>query len=84
MDREIGKLTKQIQKAIKLIVLVNNLCPLSKRWWMKELSKMKKVVNCIRAESYKNRVVEDHPSHQDLKQARQKYAEDIAKAKSDH
>ena len=84
MDREIGKLTKQIQKAIKLIVPVNNPCPLSKRWWTKELSKTKKVVNRIHAESYKNRAVEDHPSHQDLKQAWQKYAADIVKAKSDH
>ena len=81
MGREIGQLTKQIQKAIELKVLENNFCPLSKRWWMKELSKTKKVVDHIHAESYKNRAVEDHPSHQDLWQ---KYAVDIINAKSDH
>jgi Endonuclease-reverse transcriptase len=84
LGKEIEQLTELIQKAIIYKVPISNPCPLSKRWWTKDLTKTKKAVNRIRAESYKNRAVEDHLSHQDLQQAQQKYAANIIKAKMDH
>ena len=84
LGREIEQLTTAIQKAITAKVPENQPCPLSKRWWTKDLKKTKKLVNHLRAESYRYRAIEDHPSHQDIRQARRKYAAEIAKAKTDH
>ena len=45
---------------------------------------MKKLVNRLRAESYRYWALEGHPSHQDLWQACRKYAAEIVKAKTEH
>jgi len=84
MGREIKQLTPVIQKAINTRVPENRPCPLSKGWWIKDLKKTKKIINYIHTESYRNQAVDNHPSHQDLYQAHQKYVTDIAKAKIDH
>jgi hypothetical protein len=54
LGRKIEQLTLLIQKAISSEVPENNPCPLSKRWWTKDLSKMKKVINGIHGKSFKN------------------------------
>ena len=53
LGREIEQLTMLIQKAITTKVLENKPCPLSKRWWTKELTKEKKEMSCKCAESYR-------------------------------
>ena len=43
--------------------------PYARRWWTKELSKLRKKQNKLSSESYKYRHVLDHPSHTDHKAA---------------
>ena len=69
---------------ITATVPINQPCPLSKRWWTKDLKKMKKLVNRLHAESYRYQALEGHPSHQDLQRAHRKYAAEIVKAKTEH
>lgn len=45
LGREIKQLTANIQKTITAKVPKNNPCPLSNRWWMKDLKKKKKAIN---------------------------------------
>jgi ribonuclease HI len=80
----IASLTKAIQNTIRDKVPTNKPCPHSKRWWNLELKTMKKELCKLSHHSHKFRALPDHPSHQELKEARDKYAEEITKAKTQH
>ena len=61
-----------------------NPSPHTKRWWSKELTKLRKDTNCINRLSYKFRALQDHPCHKASKTARNKLADAIFKAKREH
>jgi hypothetical protein len=77
-------LTKAIRDTIEEKFPTNKPCPHSKRWWNLDLKTMKKHVGKLSDVSFKFRALPDHPSHQELKEARDKYAEEISKAKTQH
>jgi Endonuclease-reverse transcriptase len=58
--------------------------PDSKRWWTKDLKKMRRKLNRLRAGSYKLRAIADHPVHREYKEASNKYGEAILVAKRTH
>jgi hypothetical protein len=80
----VSKLTETIQKSICTVVPENKPHPYSKRWWTKDLAKMKKSVNRLNASAFKYRAIREHPIHEDLRQAKKNYANAITKAKVDH
>jgi hypothetical protein len=80
----IAGLTKAIQSTIRAKVPVNRPCPHSKRWWNSDLKDAKRHVSKLSNISYKYRALPDHESHSQYREARNKYAEAIAKAKTDH
>ena len=61
-----------------------NPSPHTKRWWSKELTKLRKDTNCINRLSYKFRALQDHPCHKASKTARNKLVDTIFKAKREH
>jgi hypothetical protein len=58
--------------------------PDAKRWWNRELIKMRKGLNRLRSESYRFRAIADHPSHSELKTKSSAYGEAIIHAKRSH
>ena len=58
--------------------------PHSRRWWNKDLTEMKKEVNCLNHIAYQFRAVPNHPSHGASKMARNRLADQIFKAKKEH
>jgi hypothetical protein len=84
LHNAIADLTKAIQNTIRAKVPLNAPCPHSKRWWNSELKDMKKEVSKLSNISYKYRAIPDHVSHDEYRTARNKYAEEITKAKEQH
>jgi hypothetical protein len=66
LTARVEDLTKAIQETITTEVPVNNPVLRSKRWWTKELSKMKKMVNRLNSMAFKYHTLPDHPMHKDL------------------
>jgi ribonuclease HI len=58
--------------------------PDSKRWWNRDLQKMRKRLNRLRSDSYRFRAVTDDPVHRAYKDASNKYGEAILLAKRSH
>lgn len=77
-------LTRVIQETIKEKITCSKPRPDAKRWWNSDLTTTRKKLNRLRAESYKNRAVADHPSHRELKITSRQYGKDILTAKKAH
>lgn len=60
------------------------LTPFTKRWWSKELALERKQVQKLGRTSYRHRHLADHPSHSEYKRARNRYGDNIQRAKRDH
>ncbi|KAJ3473537.1 hypothetical protein NLI96_g12951 [Meripilus lineatus] len=59
-------------------------CPHTKRWWTKDLSKLRKAKNRISGKAFKWRDVPDHPIHQELKDITKRYVDEVDKTKKQH
>ena len=77
-------LTWAIQETIKEKITCSKPRLDAKRWWNSNLTKTRKELNRLRANSYKNRALADHPSHRKLKQLSKQYGKDIIVAKRTH
>ncbi len=73
-----------IQATIELKVPVPRPSPHAWRWWSKELSQLKKAMNCLGSQSYKYRVVTDHPVHEAYRVTRGHYGDKIKYTKKEH
>lgn len=82
--RAIEDLTRIIQETIKEVVPLVKRCPYSKRWWTKELTKMKKALNQLSRVSNIYRAVEDHPSHVEWRNAAKEYAKAVDATRQEH
>ena len=58
--------------------------PFTKRWWSKELANERKQVIRLGRAAYRKRTDLDHPAHAEYRKARNKYGENIGKAKKEH
>ena len=77
-------LTSSIQEAIQENVVKMKPRPDAKRWWNGDLGRERRELNRIRATSYRNRALADHPSHEELRIRSSRYGEAIVQAKRQH
>ena len=83
-QRTAHELDEALRTTVKNCVPKTKPCPHTKRWWLKELTKMRKDTNCINRLSHRCRALPDHPCHKASKTARNKLADVIFKAKREH
>jgi hypothetical protein len=79
-----ANLTKAIQETIEERVTRCKPRPDAKRWWNEELTAMRKDLNRLRSESFRNRAIANHPSHRELRCKSRKYGNEIILAKRAH
>ena len=84
LNEAIGDLTQALQDTIHEVVKRSSPRPDAKRWWNGELTKMRKELYVIRADSYRYRAIGNHASHGELKKKSNEYGEAIVKAKRSH
>jgi hypothetical protein len=77
-------LTRALQETIKEKITSSKPHPDAKRWWNSDLKKMRKELNKLRAESYKNRLDTHHHSHRELRRKSKNYGNTIVSAKKAH
>lgn len=80
----IEALTAALQETIEEVVPKAKPSPYSKRWWSRELDDLKRKKNSLSDLSYKLRALPDHPIHSEHTMIRNKYGEEIEKAKTQH
>ena len=78
------EITSAIQQTIREKITCSWPRPDAKRWWNGDLSKMRKELNRLRADSYENRALADHYSHRELRQKSKHYGKAIISAKRSH
>jgi hypothetical protein len=79
-----NNLTQALQETISTNVNRSKPRPDAKRWWNGDLTKMRKELNRLRSDSYKNRIDTDHASHRELKRKSKEYGQAIISAKRSH
>jgi ribonuclease HI len=84
LNQAILCLDQAIANAIEKYTLFARPCPHSKRWWTKELSKMKKAKDKLARQSYRKWAEPQHHVHKEARLARNAYALQIRKAKAEH
>ena len=80
----VASLTEAIQATTNIVVPFSKPVPHSRCWWNEELSALKKCLNKLNNESYRFRVLDDHPAHEALKDIHNKYGDAIKWAKTQH
>lgn len=77
-------LTKTLRDTIKACVKRSKQRPDGKRWWNRDLRKIRKELNKLRATSYRNRTLTHHASHRELRNLSNAYGDMIQSAKRQH
>ena len=77
----IDELTQAIQAMIQENLAKTKPRPDAKRWWNRDLRRMKKELNRLRAISFRNCMLADHPSHEEVRHKSNQYREAIIQAK---
>ena len=80
----IARLDSAIKAAIKEHVLVSNPSPYTKRWWTRNLARMKKCKKQLARKSYRRRVADEDPVHKEFRQAWNTYSKAIQDMKREH
>ena len=70
-----------LQETIDKRVTKSKLRPDAKKWWNSDLSAMRKELNRLRSDSYKNREITNHHSHRELRQKSRHFGRAIISAK---
>ena len=81
---KVTTLSAAILDTIEQVVPKSNPAPHSKRWWSKDLGLLRKVKNKLNVTSYRFRHDRQHPSHDQLREARNKLTDAIRDAKQRH
>jgi hypothetical protein len=84
LNKATGEIMNALQETVEECVKRSKPRPQSKRWWNSDLKKMRKSLNKLRADSYRNRTLTSDPSHSKLRKASNKYGEAIVAAKKQH
>ena len=77
-------LTCIIKEMIEEHVPLSKPCPLSKRWWNCDLTKMKQAASKLTNRAYKLRGLPEHPIHEEHHSMHNQYSEAVKKAKREH
>ena len=70
-----------MQRTIDEVVPIAKPCPHSKRWWMKDLDKLRRSMVSLTRKCYRMHDVPGHLLHADLQAAKAKYTKEICKTK---
>ena len=88
MEEDFQRTAKNIDlalhDAVEKHVLKSRPCPHTWHWWTKELTDLKKHANQLSHLSHKFRALPDHTCHRASKDARNKLANEVFKAKKEH
>ena len=82
--QRLNSLNKAIQDTVEKHVKLTTPSPYSKRWWSSDLSCEKKLMQQFGKRSKQHQWDEQHPAHEEYRKQRNKYSEDIQKAKAEH
>ena len=80
----IARLDSAIKAAIKEHVPISNPSPYMKRWWTKNLARMKKCKEQLARKSYRRRAADKDPVHEEFRQAQNTHSKAIHNMKRDH
>ena len=69
LEGSVNSLVEMIQEVLKQKVSVTKPSPYMKRWWSKELTRLKKEKNKLSKISYKFRGMTDHPPYAEHRSA---------------
>ncbi len=87
-ERQLEEVVRSLTEAIQVTIQaeVKRKAPRKdgKRWWNGDLRKLKKKLNKLRATSFRFRALTNHPAHAELRTTRNKYGEEILRAKQQH
>ena len=83
-EETVNNLTQIIQEVIEQVVPASKPCPYMKRWWTKELTKLKKSTNKLSKCLYRFRGTPDHPAHAEYKSTANKLSKSIEEPKKNH
>ena len=83
-NQRLDALNKAIQDTVEKHVKLTTPSPYSKRWWSSELAKEKRTMQHLGRWSKYHREDNQHPAHEDYRLQRNKYSENIKKAKTEH
>jgi ribonuclease HI len=82
-DKRLGDIMEAMQSTIRELVPAAKDSPYAKRWWTKELRKLRKKRNKLSNRAFRRKEEPDHPVHEQYKEAHAKYQAEIKKAKQD-
>ena len=80
----ITKLDAVIKATMKEQIPLTRACPYAKRWWTKDLTRMKKCKEWLARKSYRRRADGKDPTHEDFGQAWNTYSAVIRRTKEQH
>src|SRR5271168_1673710 len=84
LSTAVEALTKALQETIYENVVKMKPRPEAKRWWNGDLRRARKELNRLRSDSFRNRALANHPSHEELRTKSSQYGEQIVQAKRQH
>jgi ribonuclease HI len=84
LNESCESLISAIQATMEETVPTSEICSKSKRWWTKELTRMRRRMNKIGRESYKHRDDLTHPKHEEHAQAVKLYDRTVERTKRQH
>src|SRR6202522_1076796 len=84
LSTAVEALTKALQETIHENVIKMKPRPEAKRWWNGDLRRARKELNRLRSDSFRNRALANHPSHEELRTKSSQYGEQIVQAKRQH
>jgi len=84
LDSRCSSLTKAIQSTIRDQVPITEITPMSKRWWTKELTQLRKQANKLGRESFRCRGNPSHKIHAQHKEAAKRYDGTLNYTKKQH
>lgn len=82
--QKLASITTSILDTIEQTVPKSKPSPHTKRWWNKDLETLRKAKNPLNSVSYRFRMDRQHPSHEQLRVARNKLSDAIRNAKQSH
>jgi ribonuclease HI len=84
LNKAANEIMNALQETVEECIKRSKPRPHSKRWWNSDLKKMQKALNRLRVDSYRNRTLTSHPSHDRLRKASNEYGEAIVTTKKQH
>ncbi|KAL7277809.1 hypothetical protein ACG7TL_002174 [Trametes sanguinea] len=84
LDRALARLNSALDAAVKKDVPLTSLCPFSKRWWSKDLERMRRESKRLGREAHRMRGDPSSEVHKTFRAARNRYTDHIRAAKRDH